>query len=211
MQSDENDTNNENSESMDEILGELTDMDTFESLVNNSGYNPSAIATSVYNSNFPILKERTTTTKRFLGKWKDVDCPDNTKARILKNPNESFEFYASQWKTNLEAIFRLFGQGNAKGKFERSQEAQKLYDNLGYVEATLREMYKSSYLTFAATPCDPKAQDEKRRMDRIIAIAAVYLLSLKIKIEKIGTQDMKSLIDEVDRTVDKIIDIMSKF
>jgi hypothetical protein len=112
----------------DKILTKITEMTEFEKL-QESRYNLSAMATTLSNSEFPILKEPTSGT-RILGEWKDVQCPDKTIARVLKNPNKAFEVYASQWKTKIKAIQDILGLGKVGGDMSANKEVEKLFNNL---------------------------------------------------------------------------------
>jgi hypothetical protein len=69
-------------------------------------------------------------------------------------------------------------------------------------------MYKNAYLTFAATPCNEKAQEEKRKMDRIISAASLHLVSLKIVIE--GVKDHNEMHNQFLKVIDRIIDLITK-
>ncbi|MFZ0513392.1 MAG: hypothetical protein WAM14_17430 [Candidatus Nitrosopolaris sp.] len=79
-------------------------------------------------------------------------------------------------------------------------------------------MYKNAYLTFAATPCKEKAQDEKRAMDRIIVAASPSLLSLKTMIEAHASDQpmtansaflkVCSIYDATQKLINKIMTMM---
>jgi hypothetical protein len=146
-------------------------------------------------------------------KWTEVKCEDGTKARILKNPEDAFELYAKEWSNKLNVVVDLLNQAKVQGSDDLNSKIVKLFDNLGNVEATLREMYKNAYLTFAATPCKEKAQEEKRAMDRIIVAASLSLLSFKTMIENKGVQgvsattgstNVDSIYNETLKLIDKI-------
>jgi hypothetical protein len=146
-------------------------------------------------------------------KWTEIKCEDGTKARILKNPEEAFELYAKEWSNKFSVVADLLNQAKVQGNDDLNSKIVKLFDYLSNVEATLREMYKNAYLTFAATPCKEKAQEEKRAMDRIIVAASLSLLSLKTMIEGISVQtvtassaslNVDSIYTETLKLIDKI-------
>jgi hypothetical protein len=65
-------------------------------------------------------------------------------------------------------------------------------------------MYKNSYLTFAATPCNEKSQEEKRAMDRIIAAASLSLIGLKTMAESVNANDLDNINNEALKIIDRI-------
>jgi hypothetical protein len=166
-------------------------------LLRAEGMNPGANATTLSYLD---------TAKSFglLDKWTEVECSDGTKARILKNPADSFELYAREWTTKFNVVVDILNQVKAEGNAEVSNKIVKLFDNLNYVDATLREMYKNAYLTFAATPCSESSQKEKQRMDRVIAAIALSLVGLKVMIEANGTKNIDNLNSEVLKLIEKI-------
>jgi hypothetical protein len=139
-----------------------------------------------------------------LDKWTEVECLDGTKARILKDPGDAFELYAKEWTTKFNVVVEILNQVKAEGNAEVSNKIVKLFDNLNYVDATVREMYKNAYLTFAATPCSENSQKEKQRMDRVIAAIALSLVGLKVMIEANGTKNIDNLNSEVLKLIEKI-------
>lgn len=158
-----------------------------------------------------------------LDKWTEVKCEDGTKARILKNPEDAFELYAKEWSTKFNAVVDLLNKAKVQGAADINNKIVKLFDNLNYIEATLREMYKSAYLTFAATPCKEESQKEKRAMDRIIISASLSLMVFKMILEnKMVANDEKlmpeakssekfdNLDNEMLKLMDKIISMIMK-
>jgi hypothetical protein len=167
-------------------------------LLRAEGMNPGANATTLSYLDVP--------SKSFglLDKWTEVPCSDGTKARILKNPADAFELYAKEWTAKFNVVVDILNQVKAEGNAEVSNKIVKLFDNLNYVDATLREMYKNAYLTFAATPCSETSQKEKQRMDRVIAAIALSLVGLKVMIEANGTKNIDNLNLEVLKLIEKI-------
>jgi hypothetical protein len=136
-------------------------------------------------------------------KWTVVKCRDGTKALILKNPDDAFELYAKGWNNKFDAIVDVLNETKAGGNAEINSKISKLFDNLDYVNATLREMYKNAYLTFAAMPCIEKAQEEKRAIDRIVVAACLSLISFRMIIEK-NPRDLDALNDEILKLIERI-------
>lgn len=143
-----------------------------------------------------------------LDKWTEVECSDGTKARILKNPADAFELYAKEWTTKFNVVVDILNQVKAEVNSEVSSKIVKLFDNLNYVDAALREMYKNAYLTFAATPCSESSQKEKQRMDRVIAAIGLSLVGLKVMLEANGAKSMDNLNSQVLRLIEKITDVL---
>lgn len=83
---------------------------------------------------------------------------------------------AKEWSNRFNVVLDLLNQIKVQANDDLNNKIVKLFDNLGNVETTIREMYKNAYLTFAAAPCKEKAQEEKRAMDRIIVAASLSLL-----------------------------------
>jgi hypothetical protein len=141
----------------------------------------------------------------FLDDWKEVKCNDDTKALVLKHPEDAFELYAKEWSSKFSVLIDLLNQAKVEGNSEVNNKIVKLFDNLNYVDAALREMYKSAYLTFAAAPCSEKAQDEKRAMDRIIVATSLTLVALKLRIESgDGANNLDTLNSEIMKLIEKI-------
>jgi hypothetical protein len=188
-------------ENMDSVLGEVKDVDA----LHKAGYNPAALAVTL--SSLPG-QTSTASTRGWFDDWTDVECADGSKARILKNPEKAFELYASEWSSKFKLVTDLLDQARGNVDAEFTKKIVLLFNNLDYVQATLRDMYKSAYLTFAATPCNEKAQEEKRKMDRIISAASLHLVSLKIVIE--GVKDHNDMYSQFLKVIDKIIDLITK-
>lgn len=189
---------------------ESTDPNEIGSPLHATGMNPSAMATTL--SYLDVAQSYGA-----FDKWTEVKCEDGTKARILKNPEDAFELYAKEWSSKFSVVVDLLNQVKVQGDSDVNNKIVKLYDNLSNVEAVLRDMYKNAYLTFAATPCEEKAQEEKRAMDRIIVASSLSLLSLKIMIEGKGVQaatasgasvNLDSIYNETLKLVDKITNMI---
>lgn len=165
--------------------------------LDNDKYNQGATAATLSNLSDSNLFS-------VLDKWTEVRCNDGSIARILKDPKEAFEIYAKEWSSKFNVVIDLLSQAKVEGGAEVNNKITKLFDNLNYVEATLREMYKNSYLTFASTPCSEKAQEEKRKMDRIILTASLSLMSFKIMLDAKDNQSLDDLNNEILKLVEKI-------
>jgi hypothetical protein len=139
-----------------------------------------------------------------LDKWTEVKCEDGTKARILKNPEDAFEIYAKEWSTKFNVVLNLLEKAKVEAGGEIGNKIVQLSNSLNYVGTTLREMYKNAYLTFAATPCSEKSQEEKRAMDRIIAVASMHLLTFQMMLENKDPKNLDSLNTEILKLIDKI-------
>jgi hypothetical protein len=179
------------------------------SLLHAKGMNPGAMAATLsyldISQSFGLLD-----------KWTEVKCEDGTKARILKNPEDAFELYAKEWSTKFNVVADLLNQAKVQGAADINNKIVKLFDNLNYIEATLREMYKNAYLTFAATPCKEDSQKEKRAMDRIIISASLSLMGFKMILEnKMVAKDEKLIPDaksseNIDNLNNEMLKLMDK-
>lgn len=156
-----------------------------------------AAATLSYISDIRILG--------LLDKWTEVTCPDGSKARVLKDPTDAFELYAKEWTTKFNVVTDILNKIKAEGNVTVTGKVVRLFDNLNYVNAALQEMYKNSYLTFAATPCSESAQEEKRRMDRIVAAIGLSLLGFKVVLEDPDVHEIDSINAEILKLIDRII------
>jgi hypothetical protein len=145
---------------------------------------------------------------RILGlsdKWTQVTCADGSKARVLKDPMDAFDLYAKEWTTKFNVVTDILNKIKAEGNVTVSGKVVRLFDNLNYVNAALQEMYKNSYLTFAATPCSELAQEEKRRMDRIVSAIGLSLVGFKIFLEDLDANKIDSINVEILKLIDRII------
>lgn len=140
--------------------------------------------------------------------WTEVNCPDGGTAKVLKKPAKAFELYATQWTTKIKAITDILNQYKIDAEGNVDKKIVSLFNDLDYIEAALREMYKNSYLTFAATPCSEKAQEEKRRMDRIVTASSLHLVSFKIILESNGVKNFDLIYKEMLKMIDKIINMI---
>ncbi len=166
-------------------------------LLDNKKYNQGATAATLSNLSDSNLFS-------ILDKWTEVKCNDGSIARILKDPKEAFEIYAKDWSTRFNVVVDLLNPEKVEGSAEVNSKIRNLFDDLNYVEATLRGMYKNSYLTFAATPCSQKAQEEKRKMDKVMLAASLSLVSFKIMLDAKHNQSLNDLDNEILKLIEKI-------
>lgn len=144
----------------------------------------------------------------FGDEWKDVECENGKKARILKEPTKAFEIYGKEWSIKVKALTNVLEQIKVNAAVDVQKKITSLFDNLTYVEASLREMYKNSYLTFAATPCEEKSQEEKRRMDRVIGASTILLTGFKMMVESTETKDFDKVILKFLEITEKIANMI---
>jgi len=187
----------------DSVLEGIKDVDD----LHKGEYNSAAMAVTLSYLNRES-SEVGSETRGWFDDWTDVICADGTKARVLKEPGKAFELYATEWNSKFKLIADLLDQHKVSADVGFSSKIVSLFNNLDYIQATLREMYKNAYLTFAATPCNEKAQEEKRRMDRIISAASLHLVSLKVVME--GTEDHNELATQFIKVIDRIIDLITR-
>jgi hypothetical protein len=109
-------------------------------LLQSTDYNRGAMATTLSYLN-------ASKSYGLFDKWMEVECDDGTKARILKNPNDAFQIYATEWSTKFNAVADVLNQVKVEADAEVNNKIAKLFDNLNYVEATLREMYHQDETT----------------------------------------------------------------
>jgi len=170
--------------------------DTYRILSEEGTNRGAAAATLSYISDMRILG--------ISDKWTDVTCPDGSKARVLKDPMDAFDLYAKEWTTKFNVVTDILNKIKAEGNVTVTGKVVRLFDNLNYVNAALQEMYKNSYLTFAATPCSESAQEEKRRMDRIVAAIGLSLVGFKVLLED-PVNEIDSINAEILKLIDRII------
>jgi hypothetical protein len=130
------------------------------------------------------------------------------KQQILKNSEDAFELYAKEWNSKFNFVLNLLKETKVEAGGEVGNKTVQLFNSLNYVGTTLREMYKNTYLTFAATPCSEKSQEEKRVMDRIIAVASMQLLTFQMMLENKDTKNLDSLNTEILKLINKITDMI---
>lgn len=145
---------------------------------------------------------------RVFDKWKEISCPDNSKALVLKNPGDAFQLYAKEWTGKFSVVIDILKQLEVSADAEVKNKIVRLYDNLNYVNAALQEMYKNSYLTFAATPCNPSAQEEKRRMDNILAVIGLSLISVKLVLDNSDGANLDRVNQEVLKLIDRVVTML---
>jgi hypothetical protein len=143
-----------------------------------------------------------------LDKWTEVTCADGSKARILKDPADAFELYAKEWTAKFTLVIDLLNKIKTEGDITVNNKVVKLFDNLNYVNAALQEMYKNSYLTFAAMPCSESAQAEKRKMDRITAAIGLSLVGIKVLLEDSDNHNIGNINSEVLKLIDRLISML---
>ena len=141
-------------------------------------------------------------------KWREVTCSDGTKARVLKDPADAFELYAKEWTGKFGIVLDAVNNMKISADAEAKSKIVMLFDNLNYVNAALQEMYKNTYLTFAATPCSESAQAEKRRMDRIISAIGLSLVSVKLILDNADGHNIDKVNEQVLKLVDRIISML---
>lgn len=166
-------------------------METDISKAFNTEINSGGVLTSL--SNLDITNSIT----GLFDEWLEVKCPDKTKALVLKNPNKAFELYAKQWTSKFGVVVDVLEQAKIDVSADVKNKVEKLFENLNYVEAILREAYKSAYLSFAGSPCSLDAQAHKHRMDKIILVASLQLGSIKLMLDTNGLKKIDELINEV--------------
>jgi hypothetical protein len=149
---------------------------------------------------------------RLLGigdKWKEISCPDGSKALVLKNPADAFQLYAKEWTGKFGVVVDTLNQLKVGADAEVKNKIVKLFDNLNYVNAALQEMYKNSYLTFASTPCSEPAQEEKRRMDNVLAVIGLSLISVKLILENSDGKSLDRVNEEILKLIDRVATMIS--
>ena len=172
--------------------------------IHKSGRNPSAMATS-----YASMDETAFQKFGLLDEWVDVKCQDGSKALVLKNPSKAFDIYAKEWRTKFNGLVDVANQVKVEAGGDVSNKIVKLFDNLGSIEALLREMYKNAYLTFAVFPCSEKAQESKIKMDKILMVIGASLLIIKMNMES-SSKDPASLSASVEKINTDIMNLISK-
>ena len=172
-----------------------------EKLMGRADVNRRALSATLYGISLPFLTT-------LWGKFTSVSCKDGSTAFILKNPQEAFEIYGKEWKAKLKIAADVLNKIKAEGDLEFSNKIVTIFENLNYVEATLREMYKNSYLTFVGNPCSKDNQEAKRKADKIIAAASLFLLTIKILAET--QKNLEAVNDEIIKMLNKLIDLILK-
>jgi hypothetical protein len=186
---------------MDSVLDEVKEVND----LHKREYDPAALAVTLSSLSSQMSE---VDTRGWFDDWTDVKYADGTKARVLKKPEKAFEFYATEWTTKFKLVTDLLDQARANVDAEFSKKIVSLFNNLDYIQATLRDMYKNAYLTFAASPCNERAQEEKCKMDRIISAAGLHLVSLKIVFE--GAKDHNEMYNQMLKMIDTIINLITE-
>jgi hypothetical protein len=142
---------------------------------------------------------------RLFGELTEVHCPDKSSAFILKNPGKAFETYAKEWSAKVKVVADVLDKVKASADADVSSKIVSIFENLNYVEASLREMYKNAYLTYLGDPCGKESQEAKRNADKVISFAAMYLLTIKIYAENQKLDDVNKellkMLDEIRQTM----------
>jgi hypothetical protein len=172
--------------------------------IHKSGRNPSAMAAS-----YAYMDETAFQQFGFFDEWVEIKCQDGSKALVLKNPNKAFDIYAKEWSTKVNGLVDVANQVKVEASTDINSKIVKLFDNLGSIEAILREMYKNAYLTFAASPCSEKAQDSKIKMDKILMVIGASILLCKLNLEN-SSKDPASLSANVEKINTDVINLISK-
>ena len=144
----------------------------------------------------------------FWDKWVEVKCPDGTTARILKDPVDAFKYYAKEWTTKFEFVLNLLNEDKLTMKPEIQNKIVKIFENLNYVNGAIQEMYKNTYLTFAANPCLLSSQKEKQRMDRIVAAISLSLIGLKVMLEGGEADKYEKVNQQLLKLIDKFTEMI---
>ena len=144
----------------------------------------------------------------FWDKWVKIECPDGTTGRILKDPSDAFKYYAKEWTTKFEFVLKLLNEDQATVKPEIQNKIVKLFENLNYVNGAIQEMYKNTYLTFAANPCLLSSQKEKQKMDRIVAVISLSLIGLKVMLEGGEADKYEKVNQQLLKLIDKLTEMI---
>jgi len=172
--------------------------------IHKSGRNPGAMATA-----YAYLDEKAFQQFGMFDDWVEVKCQDGSKALVLKNPNKAFDIYAKEWTTKVNGLVDVANQVKVDGGADINNKIVKLFDNLGSIEAMLREMYKNAYLTFAGSPCNEKAQDSKIKMDKILVVIGTSILLCKLNLEN-SSKDPASLSASVEKINTDVINLIGR-
>lgn len=147
----------------------------------------------------------------YFDKWVNIKCPDGTTGRILKDPLDAFKYYATEWTTKFEFVLKILENDQVTVKPEVQNKVVKIFENLNYVNGAIQEMYKNTYLTFAATPCLLSSQKEKQKMDRIVAAISLSLIGLKVMLEGGEADKYEKVNEQLLKLIDKLTEmILSK-
>lgn len=144
----------------------------------------------------------------FLDKWVECKCPDGTTGRILKDPSDAFKYYANEWTTKFDFVLKLLKEDQLEVKPEIQNKIVKIFENLNYVNGAIQEMYKNTYLTFAANPCLLSSQKEKQKMDRIIAAISLSLIGLKVMLEGGEADKYEKVNQQLLKLIDKLAEMI---
>jgi hypothetical protein len=97
---------------------------------------------------------------KFLSEYKTIKCPDGKPVFIFKDPNKAFEtYYGKSFKINIQAIIDLLKNLKAKPIVGVEKKIEPIFDSLGSVEFTMREMFRNAYIYYTTNPCDEKFKD----------------------------------------------------
>ena len=181
------------------------DSDNIYDIVYYKGMDARAMATTFYNLDTSKLDVQS---YGVFDKWKEVKGPNGKKILVLKNPEDSFGLYAKEWTAKFNVIIDLLNKASINAGAEIGNKIIQLTTGLNTVATVLRENYKSSYLTFAATAWDEKSQEEKRKMDRINTVTTLHLAVIEMMLGNKATQDLDKVNQEIMKLIDKITDMI---
>ena len=100
-------------------------------LMSRRDVNKSALVTTLDGINLIVWDE-------LWDKYTTVNCQDGSKAFILKDPLKAFEIYGREWDSKLKIVLEVFNKLKAEGEIELKKKIEKIFENLNYIEATLR-------------------------------------------------------------------------
>jgi hypothetical protein len=171
-------------------------------LLHEENTNPGVLATTLhYLSDYKR-------TFGFWDKWVEIKCPDGTTGRILKDPADAFKYYAKEWTTKFEFVLKLLNEDQVTVKPEIQNKIVKIFENMNYVNGAIQEMYKNTYLTFAANPCLLSSQKEKQKMDRILSAISLSLIGLKVMLEGGEADKYEKVNQQLLKLIDKLTEMI---
>jgi len=181
------------------------DSDNIYEIVHSKEMNPKAMATTFYNLDTNKLDSQS---YGVFDKWKEVKGPDGKKALVLKNPEDAFGLYAKEWNAKFNVIANLLNKAKVSVDAEIGNKIIQLTNGLSSVATVLRENYKNSYLTFAATAWDEKSQEEKRKMDRLITVATLHLATIEMMLGNKDAKNFENIHQAILSLIDKITNLI---
>jgi hypothetical protein len=147
----------------------------------------------------------------FLSEYKTIKCPDGKPVFIFKDPNKLFETkYGESFKINIQAIINLFNNLKAKPIVGVEKKIKPIFDSLGSVEFTMREMFRNAYIFYTTNPCDEKFKDFLLKAYEDIINAIKKLETIKIMLDSLLKMKPEEIKVELDTIIDKIKEILSE-